>query len=247
MCLIVFSNQPKSEYIFTLAANRDEFYNRPAKRAHFWDNIPGLLAGKDLKAGGTWLGITQNGDIAFITNYRDPKYFKESEKSRGDLLTKFLSKPKGLNDFSNFLMEEKDKYNGYNLVFGNVFSGLNYFSNVSGELKKLKQGIFGLSNAYLDTPWPKVSGTKKDFIEHSEPNFEILSKTDLAEDDKLPNTGIPYEMEKKLSARFIQMEGYGTRCSTLISITKNKEVIFKERTYRHSPEDFDEVLFRFRL
>ncbi len=249
MCLVVFSYQKGGS--FTLAGNRDEFYNRQTGKAGFWEDIPGLIAGRDLKAGGTWLGMDDKGNIAFLTNFRDTKYFKEAEKSRGELLIKFFENPDEIESFSDFLRPNARAYNGYNLIFGNPRKDIYYFSNVSEELQKLDYGIYGLSNAYLDTSWPKLDKTKIRFekaLEGIDANkaFDILSDTELAKEKDLPDTGIDKEMEKQLSAPFIKMDGYGTRCSTFIQINKG-EAQFVERNYDNSPENFEDRYFSFLL
>ncbi|QNL21913.1 NRDE family protein [Hyphobacterium sp. CCMP332] len=254
MCLVVFSYRENGSFL--LAGNRDEFYNRETKKAEFWDDIPGLIAGRDLKAGGTWLGLDQYGNIAVLTNYRHPKYFKEAEKSRGELITEFFKNPNAIDAFSNNLKKNSEHYNGYNLIFGNPRNKILYFSNVSAELAEIKFGIHGLSNAFLNTPWPKVENTKERFeIEvkadynetSSEKIFSILNDTKEAPTEKLPDTGVDIDLEKKLSSPFIKMEGYGTRCSTIISISEIGNIEFTERSYENDTDKFIDTSFSFFL
>ncbi len=254
MCLVVFSYQKDGS--FSLAGNRDEFYNRATKKAELWDDIPGLIAGRDLKAGGTWLGLDQFGNIAFLTNFRHPKYFKEAEKSRGELVTDFFKNPDDIEAFSTGLRDKSAQYNGYNLIFGNPRKKMLYFSNVSGELSEIKFGIHGISNAFLNTPWPKVEKTKDRFTneltsgihgDYSKKIFKILGDSNTLPVEELPDTGVEKELEKKLSSPFIQMEGYGTRCSTLINFSENGQIEFTERSYEKDVDKFIDTSFSFFL
>lgn len=247
MCLVVFEYRKEPKAQFTLVANRDEFFKRETAKMNYWDEIPGLIAGKDLKAGGTWMGIHGSGDIAFLTNYRDPKYFQERELSRGKLITDFFER-KDLESFINEIRKDKEGYNGYNLVFGNLKEGLSYYSNVNDEYKQIDSGVFGLSNAFLNTPWPKVEKSKSRFIDKlkGESSYDeylnILRDNEEANESDLPSTGIPLEMEKQLSSPFIRMKEYGTRCSTFIKWDGNKADIV-ERSFQENPEDYYESSF----
>jgi uncharacterized protein with NRDE domain len=252
MCLAVFSYQPGEAVPFILAANRDEFFKRETREAQYWDDIPGLVAGKDLEAGGSWLGIFQNGDMAFLTNYRDPKYFRFSKKTRGDLVTGFFQR-KSLADFQDKLNKTQNDYNGYNLIFGNPNSGIYYYSNVNGVMENLKPGTYGLSNAFLNDPWPKVIATKNRFEkavfadQSAEEMFKILSSSEKPSDNALPNTGIGLEMERKLSSAFIRMENYGTRCSSYLKYNRDEGATFIERSYKEDPKDYYDSLFSIRF
>ena len=197
MCLILFSVDDHPDYKLVLLANRDEFYNRSTQRAGWWKDQPVLLGGKDLKENGSWLAITKNGRFAAITNYRDPRHIKASAPTRGKLVTDFL-----LNDFTpeeylKKLRESASLYNGYNLIFGQ-HNEIFYYSNSADLQQKLGPGNYGLSNAFLDTPWPKViKGKKKlDTLLNGQDAFSIeqaiidLKDPQLAEDQTLPDTGI---------------------------------------------------------
>ena len=162
MCLVVFAHNSHPNYKFIFAANRDEFYDRPTEQADFWEDQPELLAGKDLKADGTWMGITKSGKFAAITNYRDLSNIKEDAPTRGMLVTNFLIGNLNSEEYYNSVKGELSKYNGFNLILGDI-DNLYYFSTHTEGLRKLDPGVHGLSNAVLDTPWPKVEKSKKNF------------------------------------------------------------------------------------
>lgn len=159
MCLIILAKNYHKEFPFIFAANRDEFYDRPAQKAEFWKEHPNLLAGKDLKGGGTWLGITSLGKFAAITNYRDFSSINESAPSRGKIVKNFLVGETDINEYSLRLKDEAKMYNGFNLFYGNVHS-LNYYSNITNRVEEVPDGIHGLSNHLLNTAWDKVEAGK---------------------------------------------------------------------------------------
>ena len=152
MWLIVFANNFLEDYKLIFATNRDEFYNRPSEQAEFWKEHPDLLAGKDLQAGGTWMGITRQGRFAAITNFRDLKNHRTDAPSRGKLTLDFLINDSSPEEYYNRLKPTLNDFNGFNLLLGSV-DELYYFSNKTEELQKLESGIHGISNAVLDTPW----------------------------------------------------------------------------------------------
>jgi len=253
MCLLLIANNASENYKLIIAANRDEFYDRPALPAHFRNDNPKLLAGKDLKAGGTWLGITKQGRFAALTNYRDLRNIKPDAPSRGDLTTDFLKGSKSPLAYIEEIKNKANQYNGFNLVTG-VLNELYYFSNQSNEIKKIENGISGLSNGLLDTPWPKVQKVKqkmKEMIDTgsvSEKNlFNLLYDFETWEDDLVPDTGVGIELEKLLSSVFIKSENYGTRCSTVITVDKLNKVRFTEKTYLPEKNEFSEVNFEFTI
>ena len=252
MCLLIIANKIHPEYKLIIAANRDEFYNRPALPAQFWKDQPDLLAGKDLEGGGTWMGITKSGRFSAITNYRDfHNPVKADAPTRGVLTTGFLTGVESAEKYSEKLQENSSEFNGFNLVFGKI-NELFYYSNISNHLVKLSAGLYGLSNALLNTPWPKVTKSKEKMAElfssqslTAENIFNFLSDTETAEDGQLPDTGLDIERERALSSNFIKTEHYGTRCSTVILIDKNNKVNFTERTFFPGKEKFSEVKFKF--
>jgi uncharacterized protein with NRDE domain len=248
LCTILFSFKEKEDYPLILLANRDEFYERETRTAHWWDDHPNVLGGRDLKAGGTWMGITKNGRFAAITNYRKLPLTKTYSTSRGDLVKDFLTGNQSGDSFMNFLEENREHYEGYNLIFG-MPDELYYHSN-RGEGKKLSPGLYGLSNHLLDTPWFKVEKGKERLSEKLQEDdldtdrlFGILSNTELSPDDRLPDTGLDYQREKIISSIFIESPGYGTRLSSVLSVDSKGEVDFHERSF--IPKDKNH--FRFKI
>jgi uncharacterized protein with NRDE domain len=253
MCLIVFANNVLDDYKLIFAANRDEFYNRPSEQAEFWSKYPELLAGKDLQAGGTWLGITKQGRFAAITNFRDLKNHRNDAPSRGNLTLDFLVNDISPEEYYQKLKPTLDNYNGFNLLFGYA-DELFYFSNKTESLQKIETGIHGISNAILDTPWPKVEKSKrqlKHLIEqhniHPWEVLNLLDDTSPAKDEELPDTGVGLELERVLSPIFIKSEKYGTRSSTIVTVDNQNNVRFVEKTYfansgRFSNNDFNFII-----
>lgn len=239
MCLLLFAWKMRDDYPLIFAANRDEFYERPSASAHFWDDNPDILAGRDLKEGGAWLGMTKTGRIAALTNYRDPKSFRAGAPSRGELVSGYL---KGTDDAKSYLTAlERNayRYNGFNLVVGDRFD-LYYFSN-RAAVKKLNAGIYGLSNSLLDVSWPKVQRGKEKFTPiisakgkpSTERLFRLLDDRVVFSDDLLPDTGVGPEYERMLSPLFIQSAdyAYGTRFSTVIIVDQKGKTTFSERVF----------------
>ena len=252
MCLVVFAWKSRSDLTLLVAANRDEFLRRKAARAAFWPEAPGLLAGRDLEAGGTWLGVTREGRAAFLTNHRDPRSHREGAPSRGALVAEFLKGEENPGDFLRRKEKEGPLYNGFHLVVSDL-SELWYFTNTGGSPKRLAPGIHGLSNGPLDDPWPKtrrsVERLKKALdgpgVPGHEPLLDLLADRSRAGDDELPSTGVPLEWERLLSSPFIAGESYGTRSSTALVVSPGG-VRFVERTFeagRPVPPDVD-VSFR---
>ncbi len=239
MCLIVFAYNSHPKYRLILAANRDEFYRRPTRAAKFWteEDMPEILAGKDLKAGGTWMGIHKDKRWGALTNYRNPSTQKENPPTRGELVINFLKEQQDATEFLADIRDEAKQYNGFNLLLGDG-NGIYHFSNHQQGVHEVEPGIHGLSNAFLDTPWPKLESAKSrlgGIIEKEEPDkaalFEMLTDDTLADDEHLPDTGISKEIEKAISSIFIKTEHYGSRCSTLLFIGKDGSVDFTERRY----------------
>jgi uncharacterized protein with NRDE domain len=241
-------------YRLILAANRDEFFARPTARASFWDDSPQVLAGRDLKGGGTWLGITSSGRIAALTNYRDPRSYRQGAPSRGRLARDFLLGAMTAADYLERLRREGEAYNGFNLVFGDA-QRLFYFSNRADLPAALAVGIHGISNHLLDTPWPKVA-RGKDALERlvaegrdplPEALFAILADRTRPPDRLLPDTGVGLERERLLSPIFITGPDYGTRSSTLVLIDLKGGVTFMERTFNGGAEAPKTLTCRFRI
>ncbi len=253
MCLITFAYNSHSNYSLILAANRDEFYSRPTRKAKYWfeEDYPEILAGKDLEANGTWMGIHKNRKWAALTNYRDLTQLKDSPPSRGDLALNFLKSDQSARQYLKDIQKKSSLYNGFNLLL-NDEEGIFHFSNQTDKITEITSGIHGLSNALLDTPWPKLELAKSGLNEiiksnQVEPNklFNILKNETKANDDKLPKTGLPFDLEKAISSVFIKTDGYGTRCSTLLLIHTDGTAEFIERRYiPASNEILDEQHFK---
>ena len=254
MCLFFCAFEIHPTYRLIVAANRDEFYERPSQPAAFWPESPDLLAGKDLQGGGTWFGITRSGRLAATTNYRDPRSHRNDAPSRGLLLTDYLL---GSADPAGYLEQVRRKaaaYNGFNLILGSTRE-LYYTSNRKGGVIALTPGLYGLSNHLLDTPWPKVARGKEAFGEllsrggdlDPEALFEILSDRSIVEDRLLPVTGIGLDWERILSARFIVSPVYGTRSSTLLYVDREDRVTFIERNFNSKPGPGETMRFEFSL
>ncbi len=254
MCLLLLAVRKHPDYKLILAANRDEYYDRPTAPAAFWNEAPHLLAGKDLRAGGTWLGITRQGRIAAITNYRDPASMKTNAPSRGRLVSGFLLGQESPERFLKGLAQEKDRYNGFNLIIGEK-DQLYWFSNRGDGAHKLSPGLYGLSNRLLDSPWPKVTRSKEAMAsllsEQKNPPqeklFHMLGDRSIARDEQLPDTGVGMEWERILSPIFITSPTYGTRSSTVILIDRNNGVTFTEKTFNSDPEHATSVQYEFKI
>jgi uncharacterized protein with NRDE domain len=253
MCLLFIAWKSHPAYKLILAANRDEYYERPTAPAAFWHEAPDLLAGKDLRAGGTWLGVTRRGRIAAVTNYRDPTSIESHAPSRGRLVTDFLMGGQLPARYLGKLTESGGRYNGYNLIFGDMGT-LYWYSNRGDGGRRLPAGLYGLSNHLLDTPWPKVAKGKEAFARilrkeqiPSEALFELLSDGSVAEDRALPHTGVGLEWERVLSPIFITSPVYGTRSSTLVYVDARDRVTFMERTFDSDPNAARTVHFRFHM
>ncbi|HYF70176.1 MAG TPA: NRDE family protein [Ohtaekwangia sp.] len=237
MCLIFFSLNEHPDYKLIIAANRDEFYNRATAPAQFWRDHPDVLAGRDMEAGGTWLGITKTGRISMLTNYRDPSNINPQAPSRGKLVIDYLIEPVSAPEYLNAIAGQGNTYNGFNLLAGTP-DEMYYYSNYGADVKKLDRGFYGLSNHLLDTPWPKVVNGKlriKPLVYapkiDTEKIFSVLYNDEIAEDALLPQTGLPVDRERALSSMFIKTPNYGSRCSTLVMIDNHNRVFFAERTY----------------
>ena len=222
MCLITFAYQQHPNYPFILVANRDEFYARPTSAMHYWEDSPEILAGRDLQQMGTWLGINKAGRFAAVTNVRDGRFTGDNLRSRGELTREYLSSPQSASDYLDALESHKETFGLFNLLIADN-TGLYYSSNRAADPKKLTPGIYGLSNAQLDTEWPKVVAAKAALtqaIQHttlsSEDLRHVLHDSRVAPDEQLPDTGIAYEWEKLLSSAFIHSTNYGTRATTVL-------------------------------
>ena len=240
MCILFIAINQHPEYPLIICANRDEFHQRPTQSAHFWKQPNDILAGKDLQAGGSWLGITKTGQFAAITNIRNEEPTSQDKKSRGELVTMALA-DKTMNtaviDYK-WLKQHSDEYNGFNLIYGNL-QGLNCYNSVSKQQIQLSNGFHAISNGGMDDVWPKMAkGEKKleaivtstDEI-NEEALLTILKDQTKANDTELPKTGIPEQWEQLLSSIFIVSEQYGTRSSSLLLQKSDASIKFTEVEY----------------
>ena len=231
------------------AGNRDEFHGRPTSAADFWEDHPYLLAGRDLQAGGTWLGITTSGRFATVTNFREPDTRSEGMRSRGELVVNHLTSGIGPLDYLLGLKPHAMHFSGFNLILGDSDT-FYYYSNRDGAPQEIPPGIYGLSNGLLDTPWPKVRRAKELFQEavrrqgFGPDDLLTVLRDDVRPDDALlPETGVGATWERVLSSIFISGALYGTRASTVVTIGRRGEVRFVERSF--GPEGVETETRRF--
>ena len=252
MCLVLIAWHGNSKYPCVIAANRDEMHSRPAAPAQWWRSQPAILAGQDLKAGGTWLGITRAGRFAALTNYRDPEQRREGGPSRGALVTSILMSADTTQESLDHLREVGADYNGFNLIFSDG-ERLAVYESVLGAGRELGPGIYGLSNHLLDTPWPKVRTAKSRLstalseLENTDAALALLRDDEPAPDDQLPRTGVGLPWERLLSSAFVRAPDYGTRCSTLVRIDQRRRACFDEWTWDSTGAQTGAVNFRFEL
>ncbi|MGH7631849.1 MAG: NRDE family protein [Gemmatimonadales bacterium] len=238
MCLILIAYDSHPDYALIVAANRDEFYDRPSAPAGFWADAPPVLAGRDLKAGGTWLGIDRRGRFAAVTNYRQGQREPDAPRSRGRLVSDYLTTRLDARVHVERVERDAALYNGFNLIAGDARQLL-YYSNREGRVQTLVPDVYGLSNHLLDTAWPKVASTKhalnallKDDASALVPAlFALLADRRQAADHLLPRTGVSPEWERLLSSAFIASGDYGTRSSTVLLVGRDGRVVFVERTF----------------
>jgi len=253
VCLIAFAWRSHPRYRLAVAANRDEYFGRPAAPAGFWDDHRNVLAGRDLEAGGTWLGITLNGRFAALTNYRNPADKKTGAPSRGALVADFLTGRTSAEEYVRLVEKRGADYNGFSLLVGDVGS-MFFFSNRGDRATRVAPGVHGLSNHLLDTPWPKVEKAKAKFAALLDGTFDperafgLLNDTERAPGGELPSTGVSLELEERLSAiRILAVGGYGTRCSTALCFGQDGRIEFHERSYSEEGGVSGTVSYRLNL
>ena len=241
MCLIVFAWKLIPGAPLIAAANRDEFYDRPAAPASWWDDHPQVYAGRDLRGGGTWLGVSRAGRFAALTNIRAPSERRDGAPSRGALVANYLAGEDTPSEYVARIKARTDDFNGFNLLIGDDHTMIWYSNRDHGDARNgqpLEPGIYGLSNDRLDAPWPKVVRTKAQFASMlcqgapEDAYFDMLSDTTRASDCRLPKTGVSLEMERLLSAVCIESPTYGTRVSTVVQLRADKSVSLDERAIR---------------
>ncbi|MDQ3196800.1 MAG: NRDE family protein [Pseudomonadota bacterium] len=238
MCLVLLAYDTHPEYALVLAANRDEFYDRPSAAAAFWPDAPDVLGGRDLQAGGSWLAVDRTGRFAAVTNYRQGQREPAAAHSRGHLISDYLKNRLSAREHIERIAAQASQYNGFNLLAGDTAS-LFYFSNREGSVRKLASGIYGLSNHLLDSAWPKVShgketlsalmnGTESELVDGL---LAFLIDPSRPADHLLPDTGVSLPWERLLSSAFIASDDYGTRSSTVLLIARDGNAIFVEQNY----------------
>ncbi len=255
MCLIAFAWNTHPRYKFIFASNRDEFYKRQTRSADFWEENSQLLAGKDLEAGGTWLGLTKTGKFTALTNYRDPLNIRKNTPSRGELTTDFLTGSDDAQVYLERIAAKAEAYNGFNLLTADLIKGdLEYFSNYENKIRPLSSGVYGLSNHLLDTEWYKVKNLKENFQQVIHQNdfteedlFGILNNPLRASEKEVQQTGLSVEMETMLSAIFIQSPEYGTCASSVILLDYEGNISFSEKVYNTPDKNPVQKTFRFKI
>lgn len=253
MCLVLFSYDPNGDVPLVVAANRDEFYARPASAAHFWEDAPDVLAGRDLSAGGTWLGVTRRGRFATVTNFAEEGP-SEAPHSRGKLTESFLKGDERAHDFAHGL--HAVSYRGFNLLLRDGAS-LVYTSN-RGYTEDLAPGVYGLANAELGAQWPKVVSGRTALADavrrgaDPEALLDILADRHVPPDDALPKRGRPLELERRVAPRFICGDAYGTRASTVVVVRRERgaapgRIDFVEQSFGPGGSRGERVQFGFEI
>ena len=252
MCLVLLAWRGHAKYPCVMEANRDELHSRAAAAARWWPSRPPILAGRDLSAGGTWLGVTRTGRFAALTNYRDPEQRRPGTPSRGTLVTSILMSGDTIEQSLETLSRVSADYNGFNLLFSDG-ARLAVYESVLGVGRELGPGIYGLSNHLLDTPWPKVETAKSRLSRAlsesatSHAIFELLRDDAPAPDEQLPRTGLSLSWERLLSSAFVRAPDYGTRCSTVLRIDESRRACFDEWTWDAAGVQTGAVSLQFEL
>ncbi|MBF0202591.1 MAG: NRDE family protein [Desulfamplus sp.] len=253
MCLIVFGYGVHEKYRLVLAANRDEFFDRPTAPLDVWEDHPEIIGGRDLKQKGTWLAFSKKGRFAALTNVRNPGAMKYNVPSRGDLATDFLLSGRDPLHCLKTIKKHIGDYNGFNLLAGNL-KYLFFLSTTDERIVRIKEGIHAVSNHTLDTPWVKVEMAKQGLRaclgkNSTDPNitdpdstvpdgvklesdlYEMMRNREIAPDEKLPCTGVGVELERLLSPLFVSMPGYGTRSTSIVLLDYDGKLSFSETTW----------------
>jgi uncharacterized protein with NRDE domain len=235
MCLILFAWRQHAEYPLIVIANRDEYYARPSRDAHWWDDAD-IFGGRDLEAGGTWLGVDRRGRFAAVTNVREPGSMQAGKRTRGELTRDFLAGADDAETYLRRLHPRSQDYAGFNLLLGDA-QALWFYSNREQVIHGIEAGVHGISNGRFDEPWPKLKSGRDELaaalggaIEH-ERLLEILTDHRIAEDHELPSTGVALDIERLLSSRFIRSPGYGTRACSVVTFDRAQGVEFSEQNY----------------
>jgi uncharacterized protein with NRDE domain len=252
MCLLVAAYDVHSRYRLVLAGHRDEFHARPTAPLGWWEDSPGVLGGRDLQAGGTWLGVGRDGRLGAVTNFRGAGSPLPDAPSRGRLIPEFLATGDPSAGFARSLASRAAEFAGFNLLVYDG-TGLAYVANrPAPEARPLAPGIYGLSNDRLDTPWPKVQRIRERITQVLEAPqatptalFDALNDRQPAADEDLPDTGIGLELERLVSAPFIVDPVYGTRCTTLVLMDHDGGIRVEERRYAPNGETTGRTVMAF--
>jgi len=252
MCLIALAWKAHPKYALVVAANRDEWRERPTQVARWWEDHPEILAGRDLQAGGTWMGVTKSGRFAAVTNFRDPSDKRSTALSRGSLVADFLLADATPEDYLSRLAERSRLFNGFNLIVGDG-ARLMYFGSRDPAPRGIPAGVHGLSNHLLDEPWPKVTRARSAMeaaLAEANPAprlFDLLSDTRGADDPELPDTGVGLAWERRLAPPLITGADYGSRASTVLTVAADGAVELEERTRREDGGVAHVARFAFRV
>jgi uncharacterized protein with NRDE domain len=238
MCLLAVAWNVHPRWRLLLAGNRDEAHERPTAALARWADHPGVLAGRDLRSGGTWAGIDRTGRMAVVTNVRDPRIVLPQAPSRGALAADFLAGDESAAAWADAVQRRAPAYAPFNLILADGQDAV-FLSNYPAPRQvRLSPGVYGLSNGDLDEPWPKTVRLRQvlsDWVarDESEPDtlWRALADEHLAEDSALPDTGIGLSRERLLSAAFIRNPIYGTRASTIIAIDHPGQGWISERRF----------------
>lgn len=238
MCLILFGFQPNNHFKLVVAANRDEFYRRPSRVAGYWPEHPGLLAGKDLQMGGTWLGITRTGRFAAVTNFRETPSASEPPRSRGDLTTNFLLGEMTPTEYLVEVDARATEYKAFNLLVGDADS-LYYYCNRQALIQPVEAGIHGLSNHLLDSDWPKVRSGRQQLAALLHSGYDEAALFSL-----LSERG---SGDEPWSAKFIASPEYGTCAATVLTVDYSGRVSFREKNFSTGGQPTTQQDFHFAI
>lgn len=234
-----------------VAANRDEFHARPAQKMHWWVDDKDILGGRDLQAGGSWLGIHRNGRFATVTNFRDAIPTSGNLLSRGKLIVDFLHGEQSPLDYLKTI--DGERFAGFNLLVADR-GQLAYLSNKDGVSAELPPGLYGIANASLDTPWPKVQRTRaatQQLLDDDNLNestlFRVLADTSVAASADVETRGLPFSKARAMSAPFIVLPDYGTRCSTVLLQSNDGNVRISEKRFAPDGQSTGQSDFRFAI
>lgn len=249
MCLIALSFRQHPDYPLILAANRDEFHARPTKEAHWWPDKPDIVGGRDLQAGGTWLALHRDGRFATVTNFRDAEPPRAGHRSRGHLVTGFLESKLSPADYLDTVDEQN--YAGFNLIVG-TRDDIAYLSNREEGKRHLESGTFGLSNALLDGPWHKVESRKEKLSSmvasgHVDETglMRLMNDRGKARVAEVETGRLDFDTAHAITAPFIVMPDYGTRCTSIVLVDNEGNWRFTERRFDPTGQKTGESKFSF--